>query len=699
MITVAKVITCSNQPHSYMPDSPNKLSRFWQELKDRRVIRTTTVYVAVVFGLLEMIDIISGPLNFPGWVLTVFIFLSAIGFPLIILFSWILYISPNGIKRYQKQTSIYLPESTEDNEGMLLFEEDSKYIEETTKADKNSGRILGISSFTIIGLAAVLFFFYGGKSVPLNEKDLVVLADFANHTEELIFDHSLNTALEISIDQSRHINVVPYKRMQEVLKRIGKESGTVIDEALCREIAIREGAKAYITPEISRVGKQYILSGKLQKTENGELVNSMIYYCKSQDEIIGALDRMSKKMRRHLGESRYKISGQSKPLAMVTTSSLEALKQYSLGQSYLINVDFRNAAVHYRNAIGLDSSFTAAKASLGNLLYEQFDPVEGKRWLDEAILSIDNLTDHEKYSILSFYAFNVDKDLDKSLEYTRTLIELYPDRAAARNNLGWHLLNQGRYEESVVEYKKAIALDPYFMLSYRGLFYIYNSCLGQSDSAIHWAKKIISFNPENPWGCFYLGVGYFIQDNLAEAMEAFEKGREFNPELLINQYNLAHTYRALEKYEPAVVVLKKIIESRSEESDAHYYLGICYELMGADELAISHYEKFLSMMEDMESEIPHNPVTLIAKGTVLSRLGMKEEGMESGRRGYELDSSNHYSFVQLLAVQQYPEQALHHLEIAIEDGFRDICWIKMDPDLSSLKNDERFLRLLDRYFN
>jgi hypothetical protein len=257
-----------------MPAIPDKLSRFWQELKDRRVIRTTTVYVAVVFGLLEMIDIISGPLNFPGWVLTVFIFISAIGFPVIILFFWFFYFSPDGIKRYKKHYAKYLPEPTEDNEGMLLFEEDSKYIEETTKANKHSGRILGISSFTVIGLAAVLFIFYGGKSVPFNERDWVVLSDFVNHTEELIFDNSMNTAFEISIDQSRHINVVPRLRMQEALKRIGKEPGTIIDEELCREIALREGAKVYITPQISRVGKQYILSGKLHNTENGELITS-----------------------------------------------------------------------------------------------------------------------------------------------------------------------------------------------------------------------------------------------------------------------------------------------------------------------------------------------------------------------------------------------------------------------------------------
>ena len=682
-----------------MPDSHYRQTKLWQELKDRRVIRTTTVYVAVAFGLLELIDIISGPLNFPGWVLTVFIFISAIGFPVTTLFSWLFYFSPDGIKRYQKHHAIYLPETTEDNEGMLLFEVDSKYLEETTKPDKHSGRIYGISSFTVICLVIVFFLFYGGRSAPFNERDWVVLADFVNHTEESVFDKSMNTAFEISLDQSRHINVVPRKRIQEALKRIGKESGTIIDEVLCQEIAIREGAKVFIMPEISRVGQQYILTGKMQETEKGTVVTSDIFYCKSQDEIIGTLDRMSKRMRRHLGESRYKISGQSKPLAEVTTSSLEALKQFSLGIEFHLNMDFKNAVVHYRNAIGLDSMFTAAKASLGNILYEKYDPEEGKRWLDEAIQSIDDLTDHEKYSILAFYASNVDKDLDKSVEYTVIMNELYPDNATARSNLGWYFLNQGRYEESVTEYKKAIKLDPYTMLSYGGLIWNYNLHLGQIDSAIFWAGKMIDFGPENPWGYFYLGAGYFGIDELEKARDAFAKARELAPGMILNQYNLAHTYRALGKYELAVEVLKEIIEIDPDESDVYYYLGICYNLMGADEMAISNYQKFLSMTEYQVSENPNNPVTLMTKGTVLSRLGRREEGMEVGKRGFEMDTAYHYSYAGLLAVQQYTEEALHHLEIALENGFLDLPWIKMDPDLTSLQHDERFLRLLERYFN
>ncbi len=653
----------------------------------------------MAFGLLEMIDIISGPLHLPGWVITVFIFISALVFPFIILFSWIFYFSPDGIKRYKKQPVLYLPETTEDGEGMLLFEEEDKYIEERTKPLTLPRRIYGISSFTIICAVIVLFIFYGGKSAPFNERDWVVLADFINHTEEAIFDKSMNTAFEISIDQSRHINVVPRKRMQEAMKRIGKEPGTIIDEELCREIATREGAKVYIIPEISRVGQQYILSGKLLETENGSVVSSEVLYCRSQDEIIGALDRMSKKMRRHLGESRYKISGQSKPLSMVTTSSLEALKQLSLGLEDHLNMDYKNAVIHYRNAIGLDSSFTAAKASLGNLLYEHFDQEEGKRWLDEAIQSIDNLTAHEKYSILAFYASDVEKDWDKSIEYIRIIIELYPENSNARNNLGWYYLNQARFEESVTEYKKAVEFEPYSMLPYRGIIFSYNSRLGQIDSAIYWARKMISFGPENPWGYIFLGAGYFAIDELEKAQEAFIKVRELSPGILVNQYNLAHTYRALGKYELAIGVLQKISELNPGESNAVYYQGICYEQMGAEELAKASYQKFLSITESQESAYPDNPVILMTKGTVLTRLGRNEEGMEAGRRGYEMDTVYHYSYAQVLAVQQYTEEALHHLEIAMEAGYRDLCWIKMDPDISSLQEEERFHQLLDRYFN
>ena len=251
-----------------MAGNPINLSRFWQELKDRRVFRVITVYVAVVFGLLELVDIITGPLNFPGWVLTIVIFLSAIGFPIVVIFSWVFFITPEGIRRYKYQHEVPSPGEQQDDlsvqaeqftdfsfaDGLIVYESDSPYSAASGKSEKRAGRIYGFSSFAIIGVVALFFLFYSGKSVPFKEREWVVLADFENHTEEMIFDKSLNTAFEISIDQSRHINVISRRRMQETLKRMGREGSEFIDEELCREIAQRDGAGVYIVPEISKVG-------------------------------------------------------------------------------------------------------------------------------------------------------------------------------------------------------------------------------------------------------------------------------------------------------------------------------------------------------------------------------------------------------------------------------------------------------------
>ena len=69
-----------------MPESPNKLSQFWQELKRRKVTRTITVYAAAAFVTLELVSIIVEPLNLPEWTLPFIIVLLCVGFIIAILF-------------------------------------------------------------------------------------------------------------------------------------------------------------------------------------------------------------------------------------------------------------------------------------------------------------------------------------------------------------------------------------------------------------------------------------------------------------------------------------------------------------------------------------------------------------------------------------------------------------------------------------
>jgi tetratricopeptide (TPR) repeat protein len=558
----------------------------------------------------------------------------------------------------------------------------------------------GSVSTTVIALVIFLLF-YGGTSLPFEERDWIVITDFENLTEESIFDHSLNTAFSLSVSQSRHINVIARQRLIDALKRMKRDDIEYIDEETGREIAIREGVKICIIPSISRVGMQYILTANIQEAETGEILRAEVLYAESQNKIINKLDQLSKRIRRNLGESNYKILQQSKPLEKVTTSSLDALKEYSLGREKRINLQVDEAITHYKNAIRIDSNFTAAKASLGNVLLEMFGREEGIKWMNEAILSINDLTEGEKYRILASYAVNVENDLDKGVEYTKTLLELYPDDPVPHNSLGYYFQKQGYYEKAVEECKTALRIDPYYMQSYANLIWTYLSYLGNMDSAITWSNRMIKVSPENAWGYNYLGSAYVGKGDLEKAEAEFLKGKNINSDILWDWglYRLSHVYQLQGKYESAIDVLEEILKKNPEEYPAHQVLGIYYNLMGKNEIARNHFLEYKKIAKTWFDDDPDDPNSFIFYGIALTYLGEKKAGWEIGKRALELDSTVHFNFSKLLAVQGRKDEALDHLEKALENGFRDLVWLKLDPDLLALHKEERFEELINEYFD
>ena len=204
-----------------MPHKPDNPTNFWQELKHRNVIRVMTVYIAGAFGFLELIDIISGPLNLPGWVLSVVMIAAVIGFPVTFLFSWFFPKSPESLKweGFQHADQQDLDTAEVNLNADNLVPDLIKLPNEKSKPTSGKGKvqILSVGSLVVITAAAVLFLFFSGKSVPFKERDWIVITDFENHTDEEIFDNSLNTAFALSINQSRYINVIPRQRMFETL--------------------------------------------------------------------------------------------------------------------------------------------------------------------------------------------------------------------------------------------------------------------------------------------------------------------------------------------------------------------------------------------------------------------------------------------------------------------------------------------------
>lgn len=82
-----------------MPVNPNRLSKFWQELKRRRVVHVSIVYATAAFVIIELVNNVSEPLHLPDWTPTLMILILAVGFPIAVIFSWIFDVTPEGIEK------------------------------------------------------------------------------------------------------------------------------------------------------------------------------------------------------------------------------------------------------------------------------------------------------------------------------------------------------------------------------------------------------------------------------------------------------------------------------------------------------------------------------------------------------------------------------------------------------------------------
>jgi hypothetical protein len=242
---------------------------------------------------------------------------------------------------------------------------ESHKTEKTYSYGKKGWKFIAFSSFVVILAVFIFILFSSGSTLPFRERDWIVITDFENLTGNTLFDKSLYTAFSLSISQSRYINVLPRSRMLENLARMKATDRTTVDEEAGKEIAVREAINFFIVPGISEAGSNYAITSKIIEARSGNIVKSQVLYAENRNDILRTIDQLSRRVRRDLGESRYNIASQDKPLKKVTTSSLEALKLFSHGIDCHLMMDFDCARNYYENALKIDTGFTSAKASLG----------------------------------------------------------------------------------------------------------------------------------------------------------------------------------------------------------------------------------------------------------------------------------------------------------------------------------------------
>jgi tetratricopeptide (TPR) repeat protein len=258
--------------------------------------------------------------------------------------------------------------------------------------------------------------FFSRKAHPLTDKDTVVLADFDNKTGDAVFDDALKTALTVSLRQSPFLNVLSEDKVAATLKLMTRLPDTKLTPEVVRELCQRAGSKAYIEGSVATLGDEYVLGLKAVNCQSGDVLAEEQVTATAKEKVLAALGDAASKLRRQLGESLATVSKFDVPLEHATTTSLDALKSYSVGMVALHRQGELAAIPLFQRAIELDPNFAMAYDALG-AAYGNLSKTElGDDYIRKAFELRGRTSDWERFQLSADYYLTGGLQLQKAAD-------------------------------------------------------------------------------------------------------------------------------------------------------------------------------------------------------------------------------------------------------------------------------------------
>ncbi|MEG1681580.1 MAG: putative peptide modification system cyclase, partial [Stenotrophomonas sp.] len=271
-------------------------------------------------------------------------------------------------------------------------------------------------------------------AIAFAERDWVVIGDFSNQTGNLVLDDALQQALRISLEQSRHVNVLSDLKVRETLRQMRKDPAQALDRATAKEIAIRDGARAVVMPGVQELYGKLRISIEVLDPVSGRVVYSAYADGDGLDSALGSLDTVAAAIRTKLGEAADELGRTSLPLPRVATSNLDALHAYAMGVDAYAEYRHEDALAYLEQAEKLDPDFAAAYMAQMRIAYSRGDTVRARELLAQAVAHRDDLTAREGLYLDAWGAEINGSGSAESAYKWKLLGDLYPDYHAAFAN-------------------------------------------------------------------------------------------------------------------------------------------------------------------------------------------------------------------------------------------------------------------------
>jgi tetratricopeptide (TPR) repeat protein/predicted Ser/Thr protein kinase len=316
---------------------------------------------------------------------------------------------------------------------------------------KTKRRAMSTAAVVLVALVAGGLYYREKQvaSTRLTDKDTIVVADFANSTGDAVFDDTLKTALTVALNQSPFLNVLSDNKVAATLKLMTRPADTRLTPEVARELCERTGSKAYIAGSIASLDNEYVLGLKAVDCHSGDTLAQEQVTADGKKKVLNGVGEAAAKLRTELGESLATVQKFDVPLAQATTSSLEALQAFSLGEKVTRENGTVAALLHFQRSVQLDPNFAMGYRAVGNDYFSLGELGRASEYYTRAFELREHASEREKLLITADYYHNVTGELDRAARAYQELIASYPRSKSGYFALGIVYSAQGQYEKAI----------------------------------------------------------------------------------------------------------------------------------------------------------------------------------------------------------------------------------------------------------
>ena len=332
-----------------MPKNPVKLSRFWHELKRRKVFSVVATYAATAYIIIEVTNNLVDSLHLPDWIGPIVVLLLAIGLLVAVILSWIFDFTPQGIRK------------TESVEESVSKEGVTKSVKRKLRPSYVLNAIL---IFAVIVLAWPKIFKQDsvGRLRSSGKRITVAIMPFKNMTNDTtwnIYQDGIQQSLISSLSNTGELKVRPQESTNKMLQPNGIAEYASLSPAIAGSISKKLDADFFIYGSISQAGPKIRVDVQLIDTKTNEVFKSFKQDGESSDRYVFQLiDSLSQKLTNFLIISKLikenPVYGFGYP---GTTKSPEAFKYNIYGNKAFVKMDYPTARSWFEKALAIDSNY------------------------------------------------------------------------------------------------------------------------------------------------------------------------------------------------------------------------------------------------------------------------------------------------------------------------------------------------------